>query len=248
MLGGRVVHAGDEIHVVDANGKLVHTSKNDGTKVRGTPVGDAAVPQKSGWVAYAHWYNTGSPISYFITTWSVPPAPATYHGQTVFLFNSIEPAGGNAILQPVLQYGPSAAGGGGYWAIASWYLVGGQVFHTSLISVSVGASFQGVISLTGTSGGKYDYLSSFTGISGTALAANGADQLVWATETLESYNINASSDYPSGQTIFSSIYLQTSSGTPSVTWTPVSDTADNLITTVNVQGATNARVTIQYPS
>ena len=246
--GGQVVHVGDEIHILDGAGKPVHVAKNDGTNVRGTPVGDAVEPQKNGWAAYAHWYNTGSsPISSFTTTWIVPPAPATYHRQTIFLFNSIEPGSGNAILQPVLQYGPSAAGGGGYWTIASWYLVGSNTYHTSLVSVSVGQSLDGVITLTGSSGSAYNYVTSFTNVAGTTLTATGADQLVWATETLETYAVNSSSDYPQGSTVFSSINLKTSSGTPSVTWTAVSDTDDGLITTVNVQGATNAKVTIKYP-
>jgi hypothetical protein len=164
------------------------------------------------------------------------------------LFNSIEPASGNAILQPVLQYGPSAAGGGGYWAIASWYLVGGQTYHTSPIQVSVGKSLDGIITLTSTSGSSYNYVTSFSNVAGTTLTATGAAQLVWATETLESYSVTSSSDYPTGSTVFSAINLKTSSGTPSVTWGPVSDTADGLITTVNTQGATNAKITIKYPA
>ncbi|KAJ7105024.1 hypothetical protein C8R44DRAFT_858749, partial [Mycena epipterygia] len=36
-------------------------------------------------------------------------------GCTVFLFNSIEPNSGDAILQPVLQYG-----GGAFWTLATW--------------------------------------------------------------------------------------------------------------------------------
>ena len=35
----------------------------------------------------------------------------------------MEPADTSAVLQPVLQWGVSAAGGGNYWAIASWYLL-----------------------------------------------------------------------------------------------------------------------------
>ena len=248
FLGGQIVHVGDEVHLVDAAGKVFHVAKNDGTKVRGTPVGDAVNPEKTGWVAYASWPNTGkSPISSFTTTWTVPPAPSTYHGQTVFLFNSIEPASGNAILQPVLQYGPSAAGGGRYWAVASWYLVGSKTYHTTPIKVSVGKSLRGVITLTSHSGTSYNYATSFSNVGNTALTVKGAAQLVWATETLESYSITSASDYPKGSTVFSSINLRTSSGTPSVKWNPVSDAADKLFTTVNKQGATNAKITIKYP-
>ena len=248
LLGGRLVHVGEEVHVVDADGKVFYVAKNDGTQVRPTPVGDAVNPEKTGWVAYASWYNTGSsPISSFVTTWTVPPAPHTYHGQTIFLFNSIEPASGNAILQPVLQYGPSAAGGGRYWAVASWYLVGGQVFHTTPIRVRVGRTLRGVIVLTGHSGNSYNYATYFSNIPGTTLTVNGAAQLVWATETLESYSVTSASDYPTGSTVFFGINLRTTSGVPFVRWSPVSDPPDMLTTTVNRQGARNAEITIKYP-
>lgn len=250
LLGGQVVHVGGEVHLVDASGKVVHVAKNDGTKVRGTPIGDAVKPAQTGWVAYAYWYNTGSsPISSFTTTWTVPPAPRTYHSQTVFLFNSIEPASGNAILQPVLQFGPSAAGGGGYWAVASWYLVGSKTYFTRPVQVPVGKSLQGVITLTGHSGSSYNYVTSFSNVAGTSLTATGAAQLVWATETLEAYSITSpGTDYPSGSTVFSAINLRTSSGVPSVTWGTTSDSSDKLYTSVNNQGATNAKITIKYPS
>ena len=251
LLGGRVIHVNDEVHLVNDAGKVVHVAKNDRTKVRGTPIRNAVAPEQSGWVAYASWTNTKhSPISSFTTTWNVPAVPTANNGQTVFLFNSIEPASGNAILQPVLQFGPSAAGGGSYWAVASWYLVGGQTYYSSLVSsLSVGDSLNAVITLTGSSGNSYNYVSSFSNVDGTTLTATGADQLVWATETLEAYGITSSSDYPTGSTVFSSINLVLSDGsTPSVTWAPVSDTKDGLITTVNVDGAVGAGITIAYPA
>ena len=200
-------------------------------------------------MAYAHWYNHGSyPIKSFTTNWVVPRSPRTYHQQTVFLFNSIEPASFNAILQPVLQYGPSAAGGGAYWTVASWYVVGQTAFHTRLVRVNVGQTLRGVITLTSYGSGRYNYVSSFSNIGGTTLILRGSPQLVWATETLESYHVTTGSDYPRGSTVFSSINIRTTRGTPAVTWSTVNDIPDGLKTTVNVQGATNARVTIKYPS
>ena len=102
--------------------------------------------------------------------------------------------------------------------------------------------------MTGNNGGTYDYVSSFSNVDKTSLTATGADQLVWATETLESYGVTSSSDYPTGSTVFSSINLRLSDGNaPSVAWTPVSDNGDGLITTVNTDGATDAEITIAYP-
>jgi len=105
------------------------------------------------------------------------------------------------------------------------------------------------MTLTGNNGNSYNYVSTFSNVAGTSLIATGADQLVWATETLEAYKITSSSDYPTGATIFSGINLGLSDGsTPTMSWNPVSDTEDGLITTVNVDGASNARITISYPN
>lgn len=234
--------AGDEVHLVDGAGKTIHVAQHVPS-----PAISAVSPEASGRVAYAYWSNpnSGTPINYFNSTWTVPPAPTTNEQQTIFLFNSLVPAGSGEIIQPVLQWGPSAAGGGPYWTVASWYIIGSQVYHTSLVKVSVGQVLNGLITLTG---GSYNYVSQFEQISGTSLSATSPNQLVWASETLEVYNVGKASDFPAGATKFSNINLRTTSGTPAVTWSTVSDPADGLTTTVNIGGATNAAITIKYPS
>ncbi|KAF8313644.1 hypothetical protein DL93DRAFT_2167757 [Clavulina sp. PMI_390] len=250
--GGKIQHVGNQVQVVDAKGTLLHVAENSGTKVRDepTPASKGSLPAtlQNGWIAYAYWYNTGtSPIKSFTTTWTVPPIPATNNGQTLFTFNSIEPASGDAIIQPVLQYGPSAAGGGAYYAVASWYLVGSAVYHTTPVRVRPGQTLTGAIYLTGGSSTSYNYITSFTNIPATSLNVFGAAQLVWATETLEVYGVQYASDFSPGSTVFSNINIKTSAGTPNVAWTPVSSVQDNVVTTVNSQGATNAKITIKYP-
>lgn len=149
----------------------------------------------------------------------------------------------------MLQYGPSAAGGGPSWTVASWYLVGNETYHTSLASVSVGDSLNGEITLTGKTDSGYNYSCSFSNVNGTSLTAKDAEQLVWATETLESYNVTSSDDYPIGSTVFYSVNINLSDGSiPSVAWTPVSDSDDGLFTTVNVDGASGGKITIKYPT
>jgi len=244
--GGEVRHVDDEIHLVSANGTVLHVALNDGSKVR-QPAATKRFSASNGWIGYAYWTNSGSsPINSFKTTWAVPPVPATNNGQTIFLFNSIEPASGNAILQPVLQFGPSAAGGGSYWAVASWYLVGSQTYYTSPVRTSAGATLDGIITLSSSSGSKYNYVTSFTNIASTSLTATGSAQLVWATETLESYGVTSASGYPTGSTLFYDIDLTTSAGTPSVSWSTVSNSTEGVSTKVTVNGATNAEITITY--
>ena len=93
----------------------------------------------TGWITYASWSNsTGTPVSSFSTQWYVPPAPIAEDGQIIFLFNGIQNS--TMIYQPVLQWGVSAAGGGNYWAVASWYAdgQGGPAFHSDLVRVNPG--------------------------------------------------------------------------------------------------------------
>ncbi|KAJ6626490.1 hypothetical protein B0H10DRAFT_522821 [Mycena sp. CBHHK59/15] len=243
--GGRIAHDGNDIHLIGANGTVVHVASN--VKQAATRVKAAVSPVQTGWVTYAHWLNTGaSPISSFTTTWVVPAVPSTWNGQTLFLFNSIEPSTGDAIMQPVLQYGPSAAGGGEYWTVATWYLYGSNIFYTTPVQVSVGQTLNGIVSLVGQSGSTYTYNSQFTNIGGTALTVDGREQLTWATETLEAYGVTAASDYPTGSTVFSGINLALTSGTPSVFWSHVDDIADGLTTSIGVNGATDGQITIHY--
>ncbi|KAF8310687.1 hypothetical protein DL93DRAFT_1583167 [Clavulina sp. PMI_390] len=242
--GGHVLHAGSAVHVVDASNNIVD--------VRRLSTTNTSLPaNQTGWVAYGSWLNTlGHPITNFETTWTVPPVPASQVGQTLFLFNSIEPWSFDSILQPVLQYGGSAAGGGAYWSVASWYGANNTYFHTTPVEVAPGTVLKGVMQLTNhTLGdvGNYTYQAYFEGIPGTTMIAKNAEELKWATETLEVYGINSTSDFPEGSTVFSNINLRTTRGHPEgIEWSTVSSTEDGTITTVNVQGSRNATITIEY--
>ncbi|KAJ7450094.1 hypothetical protein B0H11DRAFT_326374 [Mycena galericulata] len=237
--GSRIAHVGSEIHVFDPNGTVVNVV----TPSPATKTSAAVTPEETGWVTYANWLNTGTPIGSFGTTWTVPPVPATWHGQTLFLFNSIEPSTFDAIMQPVLQYGGSAAGGGEFWAVATWYLYGDNTFFTTPIAVNPGQVLNGGIQLVGT----YNYLAQFTNVPGTAIEVDGGEQLTWATETLESYGVTETSDYPSGSTVFSDVTIILVNGDIApVSWSTVNDPGDGLSTTVNANGGSNAVITIQY--
>jgi len=240
--GGRLAHEDNEVHLIDANGNVTLKFVPGESTPRD--------PEESGWVTYAYWtHDTSPPIQSFVSTWIVPPDPTTDNGQTFFLFNDIEPAGGNAILQPVLQWGPSAAGGGPYWSVASWYLIGQDAVFTSLTNVSVGDLLEGTINLTSMSGSSFDYISSFDGISDSLIKVTGSPELVYATETLEAYSVTQSSDYPTGSTSFTNINLSLTDSTfPSLSWSVVNDVDNGLTTTVNVDGSQDGEVTVYYSS
>jgi hypothetical protein len=174
----------------------------------------------SGWITFASWMNaTGRPVSSFSTTWVVPDPPATQSGQVIFLFSGIQNE--TMIYQPVLQWGTSAAGGGNYWAVASWYAdgPGGQALHSSLVPVNPGDSLVGVITQTGRPGSRFSYNCAFTGIVNSTLSITNVDQLTWFVETLECYGITKASDYPEvAVTEMKDISIAAGSAHPAMAW------------------------------
>jgi hypothetical protein len=163
------------------------------------PGPESPAPITDGWIVYSGWTNaSANPISYFKTQWAVPPAPSTDHTQTVFLFNGIQSFGTDVfILQPVLQWGPSHAGGGSYWSITNWYVGSdGTALFGPLIQVNPGDVLEGIMTLTGQIGTDFDYLCSFTGHPTADLTVTNVAELTWANETLECYDVAEFSDYP----------------------------------------------------
>ena len=225
------VEAGYAIHVSDAKARLMNVETREFIDLPHVAIQAGSVPGfGSGWIAYGFWINdTGKPVTSFRTTWKVPPAPVSQDKQTIFLFNGIDPSNpGAAILQPVLQWGKSFAGGGNYWSVASWYVLGnGQAFYTPLVQVNEGDQLVGVMKVTGQSGGMFSYTSEFEGIAGTSLPVLNVAELVWLNETLEAYEITDCSDYPNTDfTGMRHISIQTADTTPVVAWTHVDQVTD----------------------
>jgi hypothetical protein len=187
---------------------------------------DNRLPAASGWIAYAYWSNsaTTNPITYFTTNWVVPSAPTNQGNQTLFLFNGMQDGttSSSYIIQPVLQWGPSAAGGGKYWAVTNWYVSSSQAFYGSLVKVSTGAALQGIMQETAHSGTNYSYKSSFSGYSAaSSLSVSNVPQAFWAAETLESYGVsNTNTQYPPNTDIaMTSIQILQGSSNASIKWT-----------------------------
>jgi hypothetical protein len=204
----------------------------------------------NGWQTYGWWDSGGKSISYFATEWVVPPAPHTSSGQTVFLFNGIQNTGaGFGILQPVLQWGSSAAGGGAYWAVASWYVTStGHAFHSSLVRVNPGTKLEGVMTQTGHSGTSYDYSSTFKGIANTTLTVTKIALLHWANETLECYGLTKCSDMPAAtDTAMAAIEIKIGTAHPTLKWTPVNAvTSCKQHTVVSSNANPNGKVELFY--
>jgi len=180
--------------------------------------------QTGGWVTWASWSNqTGTPISSFATTWVVPPPPAEAASQLLYLFNGLQNPAGTEILQPVLQWGNSGAGGGPFWGVASWHVDSkNHAFCTPLVPVNPGDSLTGVMTLTGSfDDGTHNYRCEFLGIDGTALLALGTPELTDAEQTLEAYGMTDANQYPAAaSTRMTQIDLQTGGAPAPLNWAP----------------------------
>jgi hypothetical protein len=192
------------------------------------PAGAEVPAFGSGWITFASWTNnTGTPVSRFATTWVVPPAPATQSGQTIFIFSGIQNS--SMIYQPVLQWGQSAAGGGNFWSVASWYAdgQGGSAFFSDLTQVNVGDTLTGVMTLTGTGPAGDNYDCNFSGIANSDLVITDQQELTWCIETLECYGITQCSDYPAtSKTRMYAIDLATGTTNPVVQWNVTNSVTD----------------------
>jgi hypothetical protein len=138
------------------------------------------------WITYASWNTTGTPVSSFTNTWIVPPPSAVQSAQYFFLFNGIQNS--EWILQPVLQWWASAAGGGSSWAVASWFASGpgGPAAWSSLVPVSPGDILTGIIPITAqTAEYGFSYSCEFQGLSSTVHEVNNVQELTQCVETLE---------------------------------------------------------------
>ncbi|GEM_PF-3391509 len=163
--------------------------------------------------------------------WTVPPAPTSNDGQTIYLWIGLQPTANNTapLIQPVLEWGQGSAN---YWQIASWYCSttsnSSCQSSTSVYSTSAGKTITGT--LTGSS------CSSSTGVCGSwniqttdgtnvsTLTYSGSTALYWLDgAVLEEWNVIQCSDYPAehttGTPFNSFLVTDTSGNSVSPSWT-----------------------------
>jgi len=212
--------APEDAEIVEEETGLLIRDKNGGeTKIAGKcPV----APLPSGWSVYAAWIDS-SPLQYFGAAWNVPPVPQDEGTQVLFLFNGLQNNGpldaATTIIQPVLQFGVSEAGGGKYWAIASWFVSStGHAVYSKLLTVETGALLLGNMT---NSNGLWNIVT-YDSNSGTDVSINvrpAASQL-FASITLEVYQVSSCLEYPQGSTTFFDLVLKDGDGEATPTWTP----------------------------
>ncbi|MDR3465185.1 MAG: hypothetical protein P4M07_04495 [Xanthobacteraceae bacterium] len=177
-----------------------------------------------GWISWGDWRNTdATPISTFAATWVVPPTPTQNNGQTIYLFNGLQDAGGKHILQPVLQWGPSPASGSGpQWGLASFWVGGSSdpLYCTQWIAVAPGTAVTGRLQVAAQDNGLFSCTCCFDGYPGSQLTAENLPALTDACVVLEAYNTGPAAPFPSvSATDFSAIDVELGAGPTAVAWT-----------------------------
>ncbi len=170
----------------------------------------------NGWLEFISATTTKS-YGKITAAWAVPPEPTGNDGQTLFFFPGFEDYDHViSIVQPVLQYGPSSAGGGNYWAVASWNCcMNGTSWYSPLLNVSSGDTIVGTIAPTCKPGKNYcptwNVVSEdkTTGKK-TTLAKTPADGQVWNWAfgaVSEDYGVQTCSDFPPNSGITFTVHL-----------------------------------------
>ena len=183
------------------------------------------------WKAWAQFAAGGSSsVSTLVSSWAVPEKPASVQGGvTLFWWNGVEPADTSAVLQPVIQWGSSAAGGGDYWAYSSWYVSSAHGSHFSpLVKIQSGdvvtgynlVDKAGAWAITCAAPGRANSTLNFKPVAGA-----------WATafHVLEAYGVTNNCDaYPkAGVVNFTNVVLAFDNKRPvsPIKWVPMTQTA-----------------------
>ncbi|KAF9266535.1 hypothetical protein L218DRAFT_942239 [Marasmius fiardii PR-910] len=170
-------------------------------------------------------------------------AACTNSGQTIFLFNGLMADSRTAILQPVLQWGLSHAGGSSYWGVANWNVSDTSAYWTALERVEVGNAFKAsYVVLLKTQTARTTIRANVPDI----VNLNNSPGLTTARETVEAYRVINATDYPKGCT--SGIGTKASSWVAAVSWSTVNDDANGIRVMVITNGGNNEEVSICYPS
>jgi hypothetical protein len=195
-----------------------------------------------GWAAYG-WVKSPADLTSYNGSWVVPADPSKDIDQTLFLFTGLQNSystamtGGRVdvvnIIQPVLQFGPSAAGGGKYWALASWYVDSNDnAFWSKLSNTTSGNSILGTMLDTGDSKTGNWIINSVDSTAGTNTTLNIKTNTTepFAFVTLEVYTVTNCDEYPHGSVSFADLAF-----TPTFEpkWAPATQKGCNESVTVN---------------
>jgi hypothetical protein len=229
--------------------------KADGEKVTGDEraVKDPTIGHA--WVEYASTTTANSSYGELVAYWTVPPAPSTNDGQTVYLFPGMEDFKDIVtIIQPVLGWNSDYASA---WGIASWNCcASGTVFEGTPAPVNSGDNILGYMFDTCAAGTlscptwdivTWDLTSgNFSELLNTS---SQGQTFNWAfAGALEVYNIVQCGDYPSNGSIsFYNLGLYSNKFTKfaNPSW-PITNLSSGLSPQCGYGGSRPQQVTLTY--
>lgn len=216
------VHAVADGHVAHETSCAYPTHFSAPAAAASQPVAGEAAPAPEPSPIHTGWMVAGTawaskPVRYLHADFWVPRDPYVKNGQTLFLFPGLQDATGSAIFQPVLQWGVSGAGGGNYWAIASWVVTNTGAWHSTLKRVYPGDHLYGSIFARNCSSNVCDWTVWTNDVTrgwSTTLKIRSGWQLKWVVgEALEVYRFETCSMLPTSYSIAKNIFLSDASGT-----------------------------------
>jgi len=158
-------------------------------------------------------------ITAFLGKWIVPAKPSNFAAGVLFTFTGLQnidwvppnpdPTGPFDIIQPVLQYGESDAGGGLYWSMASWYVtLNTDVVFSTLKQVDSGVVIFGNMTKLDSDTWFIDTVDTSTN-DHTSITVSRSILVTqpWAYVTLEVYDIFSCDNYPTGSIPYTDLQI-----------------------------------------
>lgn len=215
LADGRVQHLDGSVDALPPLCSFPSYSSAGGPRQGGSVYGPSRTPATNGWVEFVSAL-TSSSYGQLVANWKVPPAPAGL-GQVLFFFPGFQDLNNvESIVQPVLQFGNSAAGGGNYWALASWNCcLSGIVDYSTLVNVSPADTIVGAITSNCPAGSSscatWNIISQdLTTGAKTSLLKSKSEGQVWNWAfgaVMEVYNVFQCADYPPNTGVTFSVTL-----------------------------------------
>jgi len=200
--------------------------------IKSNPSDPTPLVSGSGWQVFTY-YHAGTKLNTYTANWNVPKNPPKTSDQILYTFNGLQneftpmaedgsPAPPQIdIIQPVLQFGKTPAGGGGYWGIASWYVTDAAI-HSKLTKVGQNDTIFGMINETKPGKWNINGTDTTTGVSTDLSVDKGAITRLepWAFVTLEVYQVSACNQYPTVPLTYTNIMMSASDQPETPTWKP----------------------------
>lgn len=160
-------------------------------------------------------------------------------------------------MQPVLQWGSSAAGGGAYWSAACWYVTQQAAFYTQPFNVNPGDSIVGSVGRVEEDASNYVYYCTMhmPGVWSWLGGIRNVPEMYQAMKALEAYgptlgigDLPQCDLYPATDlTPFTVTTIRTNQGQASLTWTTAGSGSCGTYAAVVSNANPGGQVDLHYP-